>query len=65
MINNLKRQVLNFKQIVKSKEEDIANLKNDSKVAKLQSIEIEFRKKNDENYALKESLDSSKRICDE
>ena len=65
MINNLKRQVLNFKQIVKSKEEDIANLKNNSKVAKLQSIEIEFRKKNDENYALKESLDSSKRICDE
>ena len=39
MINNLKRQVINFKQIVKSKEDEISNLKNNSKIAKLQSLE--------------------------
>ena len=58
MINNLKRQVINFKQIVKSKEDEISNLKNNSKIAKLQSLETGYLKKNEENYFLKENLEN-------
>ena len=60
MINKLKRQVINFKQIVKSKEDEISNLKNNSKIAKLQSLETEYLKKNEENYFLKENLENLK-----
>ena len=65
MINNLKKQVINFKQILKSKDEEIAGMKNNSKVAKLQILENEFRIKNEENFSLKENFEALKEAFDE
>lgn len=65
MINNLKKQVLNFKQILKEKEEELMSLKNNSKVVKLQLLETEFRIKKEENFTLKENLDALKEAYQE
>jgi hypothetical protein len=65
MINNLKKQILNFKQILKEKDEELTNLKANSKVAKLQLLENEFRVKREENYTLKENLEDLKEAYQE
>jgi hypothetical protein len=60
MINNLKKQILNFKQILKEKDEELVNLKVNSKVAKLQLLENEFRLNREENFTIKENLEELK-----
>lgn len=65
MINNLKKQIMNYKQILTDKDDEISKLKNNSKVAKLQVLENEFRNKNEENYSLKENLDALKEAYEE
>ncbi len=65
MINNLKKQILNFKQILKEKDEELTNLKANSKVSKLQLLENEFRVKREENFTLKENLEELKEAYQE
>ena len=65
MINNLKKQILNFKQILKEKDEELTNLKANSKVSKLQLLENEFRVKREENFTLKENLEDLKEAYQE
>lgn len=60
MINSLKKQIANFKQILKAKEDEIKHLKNSSKVAKFQILENEYRLKMEEYYQIKESFDKMK-----
>jgi hypothetical protein len=57
MINSLKKQISNFKQIIKMKEEEILFLKSSSKVAKFQLLENEYRIKMEEYYQIKENFD--------
>lgn len=65
MINNLKKQIINFKQILKEKDEELTNLKTNSKVSKLQLLENEFRLKKEENFSLKENLEELKEAYQE
>jgi hypothetical protein len=60
MINSLKKQIANFKQILKNKEEEIHHLKSSSKVAKFQILENEYRIKMEEYYQIKENFDKMK-----
>ena len=65
MINNLKKQVNHFKQILKSKDDELSNLKTNSKVAKYQIIENEYKIKNEECFILRENFCNLKEAYDE
>lgn len=56
MINNLKRQINSYRQIVKEKDEELSSLKLNSKVSKLQNLESEFKNKNEELFVLKNNF---------
>ena len=60
MINNLKKQINDFKQIIKIKDEEISNLKINSKVSKYNILENEYKVKNEENFVLRENLNRLK-----
>jgi hypothetical protein len=60
MINSLKKQISNFKQIIKMKEEEIVFLKSSTKVAKFQLLENEYRIKMEEYYQIKDNFDKMK-----
>jgi hypothetical protein len=60
MINSLKKQISNFKQIIKMKEEEILYLKSSTKVAKFQLLENEYRIKMEEYYQIKDNFDKMK-----
>lgn len=62
MINNLKKQISNFKQILKIKEEEISNMKNSSKIAKYVLLEQEYKIKSEEAFSLKELSEKQKEI---
>jgi hypothetical protein len=53
MINNLKRQINSYRQIVKDKDEELNSLKLNSKVSKYQNLETEFKTRNEELFMLK------------
>ena len=56
MINNLKRQINSYRQIVREKDEELTNLKTNSKVSKYQNLETEFKSKNEELFVLKKNF---------
>jgi len=60
MINSLKKQISNFKQILKMKEEEINFLKNSTKVAKFQLLENEYRLKMEEYFQIKDNFEKMK-----
>lgn len=60
MINSLKKQISNFKQIIKMKEEEILFLKSSTKVAKFQLLENEYRIKMEEYYQIKDNFEKMK-----
>ena len=60
MINSLKKQIANFKQILKFKEEELFQLKSSSKVAKFQLLETEYRQKMGEYFQIKENHEKIK-----
>ena len=57
MINSLKKQISNFKQILKMKEEENIFLKNSTKVAKFQLLENEYRLKMEEYFQIKDNFE--------
>ena len=56
MINNLKRQINSYRQIVKEKDEELSSLKLNSKVSKYQTLESEYKNKNEELFLLKNNF---------
>ena len=60
MINNLKKQINDFKHIVKIKDEEISNLKVSSKVSKYHTLENDYKGKNEEIFILRENLNKLK-----
>jgi hypothetical protein len=60
MINSLKKQISNFKQILKHKEEEILTLKTSSKVAKFQLLETEYRQTTEDYFQVKEGFEKMK-----
>lgn len=65
MINSLKKQVNHFKVILKSKDEELTNLKTNSKVAKYQIIENEYKIKSEECFIMRENFGNLKEAYDE
>lgn len=53
MINNLKKQISNYRQIVKEKNEELSDLKVSSKVSKYKNLECEYKQRNEELFLLK------------
>ena len=65
MINNLKKQVNDFKQIVKTKDEEIINLKINSKEGRFKTLESEHKGKNEEIFILRDSMNKLKEALKE
>jgi hypothetical protein len=60
MVNSLKKQINDFKQIVKAKDEEINSLKVNSKVVNYINLENDYKNKNEENFILKDNLNKIK-----